>query len=117
HEARRDPVFRERLAQLSREYVGRPTPLTFAERLTRHAGGARIYLKREDPCHTRPPQINNTPRPGPLAPRKRKPPTTPRTGAGRPAPGSTAWPPRRSRRSSVSSALSTWGKRTPRARR
>jgi tryptophan synthase beta chain len=58
--ARRDPAFRERLAQLSAEYVGRPTPLTFAERLTEHAGGARIYLKREDLCHTGAHKINNT---------------------------------------------------------
>src|SRR5207247_5593045 len=42
-----------------RSYAGRPTPLYFAERLTRHCGGARIYLKREDLCHTGAHKINN----------------------------------------------------------
>ena len=50
--ARKDPRFRRRLGDLLRHYAGRPTPLYFAERLTRHCGGARIYLKREDLCHT-----------------------------------------------------------------
>ncbi len=45
---------------LLREYVGRPTPLTFAERLTEILGGARIFLKREDLCHTGAHKINNT---------------------------------------------------------
>src|SRR5205814_4767081 len=40
-------------------YAGRPTPLYFAERLSEHAGGARIYLKREDLCHTGAHKINN----------------------------------------------------------
>ncbi len=43
-----------------REYAGRPTPLYFAENLTRHYGGGRIYLKREDLCHTGAHKINNT---------------------------------------------------------
>ena len=81
-EARRDPAFRERLAQLSREYVGRPTPLTFAERLTEHAGGARIYLKREDLCHTGAHKINNTLGQGLLAQRMGKPRVIAETGAG-----------------------------------
>jgi tryptophan synthase beta chain len=81
-EARRDPTFRERLAQLSREYVGRPTPLTFAERLTEHAGGARIYLKREDLCHTGAHKINNTLGQGLLAARMQKPRVIAETGAG-----------------------------------
>jgi tryptophan synthase beta chain len=81
-EARRDPAFRERLAQLSREYVGRPTPLTFAERLTEHAGGARIYLKREDLCHTGAHKINNTLGQGLLAARMGKPRVIAETGAG-----------------------------------
>ncbi len=80
--ARRDPAFRERLAQLSREYVGRPTPLTFAERLTEHAGGARIYLKREDLCHTGAHKINNTLGQGLLAQRMAKPRVIAETGAG-----------------------------------
>ncbi len=81
-EARRDPAFRERLAQLSREYVGRPTPLTFAERLTEHAGGARIYLKREDLCHTGAHKINNTLGQGLLAQRMGKRRVIAETGAG-----------------------------------
>jgi tryptophan synthase beta chain len=81
-EARRDPAFRERLAQLSREYVGRPTPLTFAERLTAHAGGARIYLKREDLCHTGAHKINNTLGQGLLAVRMGKRRVIAETGAG-----------------------------------
>jgi tryptophan synthase beta chain len=47
-----DPAFRARLEDLQRDYGGRPTPLYFAERLTEHGGGARIYLKREDLAHT-----------------------------------------------------------------
>jgi tryptophan synthase beta chain len=47
-----DPAFGERLADLHRHYAGRPTPLYFARRLTEHAGGARIFLKREDLAHT-----------------------------------------------------------------
>ena len=80
--ARRDPAFRERVAQLSREYVGRPTPLTFAERLTEHAGGARIYLKREDLCHTGAHKINNTLGQGLLAQRMGKRRVIAETGAG-----------------------------------
>ncbi|MGH8885224.1 MAG: tryptophan synthase subunit beta [Egibacteraceae bacterium] len=51
-EAMADPVFLERLGALRRHYGGRPTPLYLAERLSEHAGGARIYLKREDLQHT-----------------------------------------------------------------
>jgi tryptophan synthase beta chain len=51
-EASSDPAFTERLVRLQRDYGGRPTPLYLAERLTEHAGGARIYLKREDLAHT-----------------------------------------------------------------
>jgi len=57
--ARRDARFRRRLHELLTTYAGRPTPLYFAERLTRHCGGARIYLKREDLCHTGAHKINN----------------------------------------------------------
>ncbi|HQR41397.1 MAG TPA: hypothetical protein PLX97_01910, partial [Gemmatales bacterium] len=59
-EARRDPVFQQKLTYYLNNYVGRPTPLTFAERLTQKAGGARIYLKREDLLHTGAHKINNT---------------------------------------------------------
>jgi tryptophan synthase beta chain len=57
--ARRDARFRARLRELLGSYAGRPTPLYFAERLTEHCGGARIYLKREDLCHTGAHKINN----------------------------------------------------------
>jgi tryptophan synthase beta chain len=81
-DARRDPDFRARVVQLSREYVGRPTPLTLAGRLTEHAGGARIYLKREDLCHTGAHKINNTLGQGLLARRMRKGRVIAETGAG-----------------------------------
>ncbi len=54
------PDFREELAMLLAEYAGRPTPLFYARRLSRHLGGARIYLKREDLAHTGAHKINNT---------------------------------------------------------
>ena len=57
--ARADPAFQARLDELLRNYVGRETPLYFAERLTDHAGGARIFLKREDLNHTGAHKINN----------------------------------------------------------
>lgn len=58
-EAMADPRFHETLAHLQRTYVGRPTPLTFAQNLTEKLGGARIYLKREDLAHTGAHKINN----------------------------------------------------------
>jgi tryptophan synthase beta chain len=58
--AHADPVFHSEVALLLHEYVGRPTPLTRAERLTSHYGGGTIYLKREDLCHTGAHKINNT---------------------------------------------------------
>ena len=57
--ARADPGFQERLGDLLSNYVGRPTPLYFTERLTKHAGGAQVYLKREDLNHTGAHKINN----------------------------------------------------------
>ncbi len=57
--ARVDPAFQERLEDLLSNYVGRQTPLYLAERLTRHAGGAQIYFKREDLNHTGAHKINN----------------------------------------------------------
>ena len=59
HEARNDPEFVQRLENLLHHYAGRPTALYFAENLTRHCGGARIYLKREDLAHTGAHKINN----------------------------------------------------------
>ncbi len=55
-----DPAFVEELAGLLKDYVGRPTPLYFAERLTEEGGGAKIYLKREDLSHTGAHKMNNT---------------------------------------------------------
>ncbi len=57
--ARKDPEFRRELSQLLAEFVGRPTPLYLAERLTAQLGGAKIYLKREDLLHTGAHKINN----------------------------------------------------------
>jgi len=59
-EAREDEAFQQQLDYLLRQYVGRPTPLYFARRLTDAWGGARIYLKREDLTHTGAHKINNT---------------------------------------------------------
>ena len=58
--ARADESFRKELDSLLKDYAGRPTPLFFAQRLTESAGGARIYLKREDLLHTGAHKINNT---------------------------------------------------------
>ena len=58
--ARRDPAFRKELNYYLKEYVGRPTPLYFARRMTEELGTARIYLKREDLCHTGAHKINNS---------------------------------------------------------
>ncbi|HOX61871.1 MAG TPA: tryptophan synthase subunit beta [Verrucomicrobiota bacterium] len=57
--ARRDPGFQREFEYYLREFCGRPTPLYFAERLTRELGGAQIYLKREDLLHTGAHKINN----------------------------------------------------------
>ncbi len=56
----RDEAFQNELSRLLRHYIGRPSPLYFAERLTKHCGGAQIYLKREDLNHTGAHKINNT---------------------------------------------------------
>ncbi len=81
-EARRDPKFRAELVRYSREYVGRPTPLFFAANLTARLGGAKIYLKREDLCHTGAHKINNALGQGLLAVRMKKQRITAETGAG-----------------------------------
>ena len=57
--AKTDPAFDEELKYFQRDYVGRPSPLYFAERLTEHCGGAKIYLKREELNHTGAHKINN----------------------------------------------------------
>ena len=58
--ARKDPGFQKQLDYYLSEFVGRPTPLYFAENLTRKLGGAKIYLKREDLAHGGAHKINNT---------------------------------------------------------
>jgi tryptophan synthase beta chain len=58
-EARLDQAFQREFEALLREYVGRPTPITYAERLTKHLGGAQVFLKREDLNHTGAHKINN----------------------------------------------------------
>ena len=80
--AGRDPKFQWRLAGLLADYAGRPTPLYFARRLTEHCGGARIYLKREDLCHTGAHKINNVLGQALLARRMKKPRVIAETGAG-----------------------------------
>jgi tryptophan synthase beta chain len=57
--AQHDPEFQKELSYYLTEFVGRPTPLYFAERLTKELGGAKIYLKREDLNHTGAHKINN----------------------------------------------------------
>jgi len=81
-EWRREPGFQAELRTRLREYVGRPTPLYFAENLTARLSGARIYLKREDLCHTGAHKINNTIGQGLLAKRMGKRRIIAETGAG-----------------------------------
>src|SRR5262245_48685567 len=57
--ASQDGEFEREFSELLRKFVGRPTPLYFAQRLTEHCGGAKIYLKREDLAHTGAHKINN----------------------------------------------------------
>ncbi len=57
---RKDRSFQKEFHECLKQYVGRPTPLYFAKQLTRTLGGAKIYLKREDLCHTGAHKINNT---------------------------------------------------------
>src|SRR6185295_13047017 len=80
--ARRDRKFQAELNEYLALYVGRPTPLYAAERLTKKLGGARIYLKREDLCHTGAHKINNAIGQGLLARRMRKDRVIAETGAG-----------------------------------
>jgi len=82
NEARSDPAFLAELADLNKHYVGRPTALYFAERLTKECGGARIWLKREDLAHTGAHKINNALGQALLAKRLGKPRIIAETGAG-----------------------------------
>jgi tryptophan synthase beta chain len=79
---RRDPSFQGELKELLVHYAGRPTPLYEARNLTRHFGRARIFLKREDLCHTGAHKINNTLGQGLLAKRLGKKRIIAETGAG-----------------------------------
>jgi tryptophan synthase beta chain len=81
-QASSEPEFQAELQYYLREYVGRPTPLYFAERLTRHCGGAKIYIKREDLNHTGAHKINNALGQVLLARRMSKPRIIAETGAG-----------------------------------
>jgi len=81
-EARRDPAFQAELDHLLKHYVGRATPLYFAEHLTKECGGARIWLKREDLAHTGAHKINNALGQALLAKRLGKPRIIAETGAG-----------------------------------
>ncbi len=80
--AKEDAAFRKDLDHLLRTFAGRPTPVTYAERLTESLGGARIYLKREDLLHTGAHKINNTLGQALLAVRMNKKRVIAETGAG-----------------------------------
>src|SRR5262245_20168041 len=79
---RRDRAFQQEVLSYLREYAGRETPLYFASRLTERLRGAKIYLKREDLCHTGSHKINNALGQGLLARRMGKPRVIAETGAG-----------------------------------
>jgi len=81
-EAMADPAFQARLADLQRTYTGRPTPISYAARLSEYLGGARIYLKREDLAHTGAHKINNALGQALLAQRMGKKRVVAETGAG-----------------------------------
>ena len=81
-EAQADPLFQREFDNYLREYVGRPSPLYLARRLTAHAGGAKIYLKREDLNHTGAHKVNNTVGQALLARRMGKKKVIAETGAG-----------------------------------
>jgi tryptophan synthase beta chain len=81
-QARSDPEFQKQLDYYLQHYVGRPSPLYFAERLTKQAGGARIFLKREDLNHTGAHKINNCIGQALLTRRMGKPRIIAETGAG-----------------------------------
>ena len=81
-DAMADPAFQQELAHLQATYTGRPTPVTFARRLTEHLGGAQIYLKREDLAHTGAHKINNALGQALLAKRMGKQRVIAETGAG-----------------------------------
>ncbi|MCB9452014.1 MAG: tryptophan synthase subunit beta [Anaerolineaceae bacterium] len=81
-EAMADPVFQAEFANLQKTYTGRPTPVSYAKRLSEHLGGAQIYLKREDLAHTGAHKINNALGQALLAQRMGKHRVVAETGAG-----------------------------------
>jgi tryptophan synthase beta chain len=101
--AKNDPAFQSELDELLRDFAGRPTPLYFAERLTKNLGGAKIYLKREDLLHTGAHKINNALGQILLARRMGRGASLRKRG-----PASMAWQPRQSLRASAGSASSIW---------
>ena len=102
-----DPEFQVELDGYLKNYVGRPSALWFAERLTAHFGGAKIYFKREDLNHTGAHKINSCMGQILLARRMGKTRIIAETGA-----GSMAWPPPPSARCSACRAPSTWARPT-----
>ena len=82
YEAMNDPEFQKQLLYLNQTYTGRPTPVTYAKRLSEHLGGAQIYLKREDLAHTGAHKINNALGQALLAKRMGKTRVIAETGAG-----------------------------------
>lgn len=82
NDAMNDPAFHAELARLQTTYTGRPTPLSYARRLTEYLGGAQIYLKREDLAHTGAHKINNALGQALLAKRMGKMRVVAETGAG-----------------------------------
>ncbi len=81
-EAKKDPAFKKEMDYHLRHFVGRPSPLYFAERMTAHFGGAKIYFKREDLNHTGAHKVNNVLGQIMLAKRMNKPRVIAETGAG-----------------------------------
>src|ERR1700681_937719 len=81
-DAKADPAFQQELASLNAHYAGRPSPLYFAERLTEHLGGAKIYFKRDELNHTGSHKVNNVLGQIMVAPRMGKQRIIAETGAG-----------------------------------
>lgn len=101
-----DPAFREEYYKLLKDYSGRPTALTYADRVTEYLGGAKIYLKREDLNHTGSHKINNALGQGRLLKKWAK-----RKSLLKPVPASMVLPARQLRPNSAFSVLCLWVKR------
>ena len=110
--AKADPAFVARLGELLAHYAGRPSALTEVPRFAGQAGGARVFLKREDLNHTGSHKVNNALGQALLAARMGKRRVIAETG-----PASTGWPPRPRARCSAWSAPSTWARSTSAGRR